>query len=499
MADVSGQGGSVRRRLAAVGNGVLSGIDAAFAGAGWVLGRIGAGIRAVFSIPGLSATRRNYSRFARALGRAMPKGLYPRSLIIIIAPMVLLQAVVAFVFMERHYLSVTSLLSAATTRDIATVIDLLQADTSAEGTAATIAIARERLQLNVSILPPEPLPPIGSRPFFSLLDETLSRQITEQIGLPFWIDTVGASNLVEIRIELPDRLIRIFAQRGQTYASNSEIFIFWMVGTSLFLIAIAVLFLRNQIVPIQRLADAAESFGKGRPAPEFRPRGAREVRRASAAFMEMRGRIVRQIEQRTTMLAGVSHDLRTILTRFRLQLELLGSTADSEELRQDIDDMHRMLEEYLAFASGDGSEQPVPTAVPALLQRVVDQFGAGQQVALTVSGSPKVMLRPLAFRRCIGNLVANAVRHAKKVTVTATHAGGWLTVLVDDDGPGIPEAEREAVFRPFHRLDTARNLEYSGTGLGLAIARDIARAHGGDITMGESPLGGLRAVVRVPG
>jgi two-component system osmolarity sensor histidine kinase EnvZ len=499
MADVSRQNGSVRRRLAAIGNGILSGIDAVFAGVGWVFGRIGAGIRSVFSIPGLTAIRTQYGRFARALGRAMPKGLYPRSLIIIIAPMVLLQAVVAFVFMERHYQSVTSLLSAATTRDIATVIDLLEADTSPEGTAATIDIARERLRLNVSILPPEPLPPVGSRPFFSLLDETLSRQITEQIGLPFWIDTVGASNLVEIRIELPDRLVRVFAQRSQTYASNSEIFIVWMVGASLVLIAIAVLFLRNQIVPIQRLADAAESFGKGRPAPEFRPRGAREVRRASAAFLEMRGRIVRQIEQRTTMLAGVSHDLRTILTRFRLQLEFLGRSADSEELRRDIDDMQRMLEEYLAFASGDGSEQAVPTAVPALLERVVEQFGGGKKVAVAVLGAPKVMLRPLAFRRCIGNLLANAVRYADNVSITATHAAGWLTVVVDDDGPGIPETEREAVFRPFHRLDTARNLEHSGTGLGLAISRDIARAHGGDITMGDSLLGGLRATVRVPG
>ncbi|MCW5718579.1 MAG: two-component sensor histidine kinase [Bauldia sp.] len=478
---------------------MLSGVDAAFAGAGWVFGRIGAGIRAVFSLPGLSATRQHYGRFARALGRAMPKGLYPRSLIIIIAPMVLLQAVVAFVFMERHYLSVTSLLSAATTRDIAMVLDLLGEDTSPEGTEATLALARERLLLNVTILPGAELPPVSSQPFFTLLDETLARQIEQEIGLPFWIDTVGASNLVEIRIALPERVVRIFAQRGQTYESNSQIFIIWMVGTSLVLIVIAVLFLRNQIVPIQRLADAAESFGKGRPAPEFRPRGAREVRRASAAFIEMQGRIVRQIEQRTTMLAGVSHDLRTILTRFRLQLELLGSTADSEDLRQDIDDMHRMLEEYLAFASGDGSEQPVPTAIPALLERVIEQFGAGQHVTLTVAGSPKVMLRPLAFRRCIGNLVANAVRHAEIVAVTATHAGGWLTVLVDDDGPGIPEAEREAVFRPFHRLDTARNLEYSGTGLGLAIARDIARGHGGDITMSESPLGGLRATVRVPG
>lgn len=443
-------------------------------------------------------TRAGYKRFARLLGRAMPKGLYQRSLIIIIAPMVLLQAVVGFVFMERHYQSVTALLSAATTRDIAAVMDMLAADPPGEH-AQTIQIAAERLNLNVAVLPGQTLPPPSSQPFFSLLDATLSRQITEQIGLPFWIDTVGRSNLVEIRIGSDEGVIRFFALRGQTYASNSEIFIFWMVGTSLVLITIAILFLRNQIVPIQRLADAAESFGKGRPAPDFRPRGAREVRRASAAFIEMRERIIRQIEQRTTMLAGVSHDLRTILTRFRLQLELIGRSADTDELREDVLDMQRMLEGYLAFARGDGGEVAEPTHIRALLERIVEQAGPEKRVTLKVIGDPLLTLRPIGFRRCILNLAANACRHGDRVEIEARHEDGWLTVHIDDNGPGIAPEQREDVFRPFYRLDSARNLDSSGTGLGLPIARDIARSHGGDIMLTESPLGGLRATVRIPG
>ncbi|MGD9740821.1 MAG: ATP-binding protein [Bauldia sp.] len=428
----------------------------------------------------------------------MPKGLYQRSLIIIIAPMVLLQAVVGFVFMERHYQSVTSLLSAATTRDIAAVLDMIAADPPGAH-ADTIRLAMERLNLNVVVLPGETLPPPSSQPFFSLLDATLARQITEQIGLPFWIDTIGRSNLVEIRIATGEGVVRFFAQRGQTYASNSEIFIFWMIGTSLVLIAIAILFLRNQIVPIQRLADAAEDFGKGRPPRDFRPRGAREVRRASAAFMEMRERIVRQIEQRTTMLAGVSHDLRTVLTRFRLQLEFLADDPDAKEMREDVEDMQRMLEGYLAFAKGDAGEKPTPTHIRPLLERVVEQVGGDRPIDLDLKGNPVLTLRPLGFRRSIGNLVKNALRHGKTVRIAARHENGWLTIDIDDDGPGIPPDQREEVFRPFYRLDSGRNLDESGTGLGLAIARDIARGHGGEITLGDSPIGGVRATVRVPG
>ena len=264
-----------------------------------------------------------YRRGARELARIMPKGLYARSLIIIVAPMVILQSVIAFVFMERHWQTVTNRLSTAVTQDIAAIIAVLEDYPQDEDYNTIIKLAQDKLNLSITILPDGPLPPPGPKPFFNLLDHTLSRQITDLIGKPFWIDTVGRSNIVEIRIKLADKVLRVFTRRSQTYASNSHIFLVWMAGTSLVLLVVAILFLRNQIRPIQRLADAAERFGKGQEAQNFRPAGAREVRRAAHAFLEMKRRIERQIEQRTTMLAGVSHDLRTILTRFKLQLALL--------------------------------------------------------------------------------------------------------------------------------------------------------------------------------
>ncbi|HEV7283891.1 MAG TPA: HAMP domain-containing protein, partial [Kaistia sp.] len=238
------------------------------------------------------------------MAAAMPKGLYARALIIIITPIVILQSVVAFVFMERHWQTVTQRLSAATVRDIAAIVDLIDTYPADPNFTQIIRIAQDRLGLTISVIPNEPLPPAAPKPFFSLLDSALSREIGRQINKPYWIDTVGRSNLVEIRIQLGDKVLRVLARRSQTYASNSEIFIFWMVGTSLVLLTIAIAFLRNQIRPIQQLADAAENFGMGREMADFNPRGAREVRRASAAFMEMRNRIERQMEQRTTMLAG---------------------------------------------------------------------------------------------------------------------------------------------------------------------------------------------------
>ncbi len=457
-------------------------------GARW----IGRGLDAIWS-----AIRSANRWVARRLRGIMPKGLFARSLLIIITPVVLAQAVVAFIFLERHYALVTQNLAAATTRDIAALVELISTFPTTEDTSQLIRIAGRQLDLDVALLPDAALPPASTRPFFSLLDQTLSDQITEQIGLPFWIDTVGNSNLIEVRIQLDGAVLQVLAQRTAAYAANTGVFIFWMVATSFILVTIAVLFLRNQVRPIQRLADAAESFGKGRPAPDFVPRGAREVRRASAAFIKMRERIIRQMEQRTEMLAGVSHDLRTILTRFRLQLELMQTSEDSEELRRDVGDMQQMLEDYLAFASGDSGERAEPTDVPALLQREAEHGGSDVTVAYT--GSRVMTLRPIAFSRCVGNLIRNAVRHGDKVAVTGTYATGWLTITVDDDGPGIPEDQYEAVFKPFYRLDAARNIEESGTGLGLPIARDIARAHGGDITLSASPLGGLRAMVRIPG
>jgi two-component system osmolarity sensor histidine kinase EnvZ len=455
---------------------------------------------------GLTLIRTATDRVSRAsgwLGRwfkdLMPKGLYARALLIIIVPMVILQSVVAFVFMERHWNTVTRRLSQAVVQDIATLIDVYRTYPQDKDRAQLRKIAQQRLGLVVDFLPANDMPPPGPKPFFSLLDQTLSVQISRQIGRPFWIDTVGRSSLVEIRIKLDDTVMRVFAQRSAAYASNSEIFIFWMLGTSSILLIVAVLFLRNQIKPILRLADAAESFGKGREVPDFRPRGAREVRRAAQAFLEMKTRVERSIEQRTAMLAGVSHDLRTILTRFKLELALIGDGPEVEGMRKDVDEMSAMLEAYLAFARGDSGEQAQPTDMEQALEELrSDAERHGHTATVTFHGLPVVTVKPAAFKRCLANLVSNAARYADTIAITGHRDHRYLTVTVDDDGPGIPPVMREEVFKPFLRLDDARNQDEGGTGLGLAIARDIARSHGGDIMLGDSPLGGLRATVRVP-
>ncbi|MBV9262173.1 MAG: HAMP domain-containing protein [Pseudolabrys sp.] len=440
-----------------------------------------------------------WRRISRWLNRVMPKGLYARALLIIIIPMVILQSVIAYVFMERHWSLVTQRLSAGVVSDIGSLIDVTRGYPQDADRALVRRIAAERLGLTVDFLPVTEMPPPGPKPFFSLLDQSLSEELRRQIGRPFWIDTVGRSALLEIRIQLDDSVMRIFARRSAAYASNSEIFLLWMIGTSLILLAIAIVFLRNQIKPILRLADAAESFGKGRDVPNFRPRGAREVRRAAQAFIEMKNRVERTIEQRTAMLAGVSHDLRTVLTRFKLELALAKKSPETESMKRDVDEMANMLEAYLSFARGDSGEQSAPTDMAAFLEELkLDAERHGHKVTIVFHGPPVVTVRAAAFKRCIANLVSNAARFAHDIALTGHRDHRYLTITVDDDGPGIPPHLREEVFRPFLRLDDARNQDEGGTGLGLAIARDIARSHGGDITLENSPLGGLRATVRIP-
>ncbi len=447
----------------------------------------------------LRGLRAAWRRFTGRLGDMMPKGLFARSLIIIIAPVVLLQALVAFVFMEEHWQQVTARLSAAVVADIAAVVDLIERHPDEADIDDITKIARRRLGLNIALLPPGPLPPAAPKPFFDLLDRNFSRALTKEVGKPFWVDTVGRSNLIEIRIQLEDHILRVFARRSQTYASNSLIFISWMVGTSLVLLTIAIIFLRNQIRPILRLAHAVDDFGKGRAVGDFPPRGAREVRAATVAFHDMRERVERQIEQRTEMLAGVSHDLRTILTRFRLQLALIEDKVDVDPLKKDIDDMNRMLEGYLAFARGDADEATAETDIDMMLRELSAEAKiTGHEALVSFSGDPVVKIRPQGFKRCLMNLVKNACRHGQRVIVTAIHEHGFLTVFVDDDGPGVPVEEREEVFKPFYRGDQARNIDESGTGLGLSIARDVARSHGGEIRLDTSPLGGLRVSVTIP-
>ncbi len=469
-------------------------------GAGALFGRLGAALARVGHWLGrtLKPALKLADRPLRLTGRWMPKGLYPRALVIVIAPVVLLQSVIAYVFMERHWQLVTQRLSSAVSADIAMIIDVYERYPQDAEASVLGQIAEARFGMDVDILPDSDLPAPGPRPFFSLLDSALSAELAQQVARPFWLDTVGRSSLIEIRIKLGKDVMRVLTRRNAAYASNSHIFLLWMIGTSLILLTIAVLFLRNQIRPILRLADAAEAFGKGRDA-DFRPRGAREVRRAGNAFIEMKRRVERSIGERTTMLNGVSHDLRTILTRFKLSLALLERSSEIDALEKDVDEMSRMLEDYLAFARGDAGEAPVETDIRSSLEELkADAERQGHQTELTVIGDPLVVIRPDAFRRLLTNLVSNAARFGDRIAIRATHDARYLIVMVDDDGPGIPPEQREEVFRPFVRLDEARNVDSGGTGLGLAIARDVARAHGGDIILGESPLGGLRATVRLP-
>ena len=442
---------------------------------------------------------RVWRRIARAAAGTMPKGLYARAMLIIILPMVILQSAIALVFMERHWQLVTFRLSEAVTQDIAALIDIHRVFGAYDPDNSKLEqIARGRLDLEAEVLPAGPLPPALPKPFFSLVDRAMSSEIERLIKKPFWIDTVGRSDFIEVRIDMGDAILRVVARRSQAYASNAHIFIVWMVGTSAVLILVAILFMRNQIRPILALADAAEEFGKGRDV-EFRPRGAREVRRATYAFLEMKRRIERAMEQRTTMLNGVSHDLRTILTRFKLSLALLGDEAEVEELSGDVDEMQRMLEAYLAFARGDIGETASATDIPVLLETLRQESERlGHETQVVYAGEPIATVRPDAFKRCLSNLLNNALRHAHKISLEGSCDEKFLVIHVDDDGPGIPAPLREDVFRPFVRLDEARNQDAGGTGLGLSIARDIARAHGGDVFLARSPLGGLRATVRVP-
>jgi two-component system osmolarity sensor histidine kinase EnvZ len=446
-----------------------------------------------------------WERLAGVLADLAPKGLYARALIIIIAPIVLLESVVAFTFMERHWNQVTRRLSESTARNIGAVVDLYVSRAfSDDDRLADMALRRFGLTLTVMQGPGE-LPKGGqAKPFFDLLDRALSDEIAQHLKQrPFWIDTVGQSRRVEIRVKLDDAILRFTAPRALAYASNSHIFLVWMVGTSVVLLTVAILFLRNQIRPILRLAEAADEIGKGRPVPQdFRPRGAREVRQAAQAFLEMRDRIRQHVEQRTTMLAGVGHDLRTVLTRFKLELALLGDGPEVAALRNDVNEMQRMLEDYLAFAKGDGGEEAETTSVGELLEEVNEEaLHLGTPIELRIRQPSSDLVLPLkrqAFKRAVTNLVTNATRYGNYVVIRAGTDRDWLRIDVDDDGPGIPPAERDNVFRPFYRLGNGRTVDTGNTGLGLAIARDIARSHGGDITLGESSMGGLRATVRVP-
>jgi two-component system osmolarity sensor histidine kinase EnvZ len=327
----------------------------------------------------------------------------------------------------------------------------------------------------------------------------LSEAMDSFVSRPYQVDSQSRERDVIIDVQLSNGVLHVVTTRKRLFSSTAYVFVIWMVGTSLILFGLATIFMRNQVKPIRRLAVAADNFGKGRDVSVFKPEGATEVRQAAAAFLAMRERIIRQINQRTDMLSGVSHDLRTPLTRMKLQLELLSDAEGAQDLKADIADMERMLEGYLAFARGEGAEEPKPTDLAALLEEATAQARRkGGVIDLHTEGTLTVPVRPNAFKRCLTNLIDNAIQYGDHVSVRAGHRGDAIEITVDDDGPGIPEDKRDEVFKPFYRLDGSRNPGTGGVGLGLTIARDVLRGHGGDIHLSASPNGGLRARLRVP-
>ena len=439
------------------------------------------------------------------LKRWLPTSLYGRALLIIILPIALMQIAVTWVFFDAHWQTVTGRLSQGLAGDIAWMVEAYEENPA---NLPKIAARAERtLDLSIALQRGRQLPQ-GER--FSLfrvraLDRTLQRSLADRLDHPFWFDTTRYPAHVDIRVQLPDGVLRVIAPNERAFATRGHIFVLWLAGATVLLTTVAILFIRNQVRAIERLAAAAEAFGKGADA-RLKPHGAREVRAAARAFLDMRERIQRHIDQRTALLASVSHDLRTPLTRLKLELALARPSKRLEAMKQDVGEMEHMIDEYLAFArvshgGGPGGEPAETVGLRALLEEVsIGAQRAGARVRVQADASLTAEVRPNALKRALSNLVMNAAVHGERVEVSARRRpSGGVEIIVDDDGPGIPAEQREDAFKPFNRLDESRNQNVKGVGLGLAIARDVARAHGGDVRLDRSPLGGLRAVVRLPG
>mgnify|MGYP002002618935 FL=1 len=426
----------------------------------------------------------------------LPRSIFGRSLLIVLTPMVVLQIVLAIVFYERHWENVTRHLTNAVAGDIATLIWMMNSYDVEDQRSLVIRLSRVPLGLDARFHAETSLPDPLPEPGHSRVERLLNQAMDQRVRLPHIIDTEAPDDRALISVQLQDGVLDVYVPMRNMRSRTTAIFVFWMIGTSFVLALIAAYFVRQQIRPIRRLARAADSFGKGVVDVEFKASGAREVRQASQAFLSMRERIQRQLEQRTLMLAGVSHDLRTPLTRMKLELALLGDNDDVASLKSDIEDMEHMIEVYLAFARGEGEEQPQDMDLALILRDVADSAPA--EVDLSLTGAIVFMGRPNALKRCLTNLMDNACRYGTAVAIAAESSASAITITIDDDGPGIPEDQRNEAFQPFVRLDTSRDPNRGGGGLGLTIARDIVRSHGGDITLGESPSGGLRSRIMLP-
>lgn len=429
----------------------------------------------------------------------LPKGLYWRTLLIIVAPAALLQLIITIIFLDDHWQATSKRMSQGVAADTALLIQLYELDPTPENLAHLQALAQSPLRLELELQPGAPLELPRCRPYGSTLDRLFTRALTRDLQREVWYDSTCPGSRVIIRVPTQEGVFQVKAFRDRVQARSGPLFVAWITGATLFLVIASIIFIRNQVRPIEQLSDAMERFGRGEDAGHFRVRGAREVRAAALAFFDMRQRIRRHIEQRSQLLAGVSHDLRTPLTRLKLQLALLPPSPEIEDAKRDLAEMQETLDEYLAFAKGIADEAPDQVDLVRLVEELVaDTQRSGVSIALESTGPALTPGRARALRRCLANLIDNAAAHGDQVRVAIVGDDEAYAIAVDDNGPGISPDLYEEAFRPFSRLDETRSRNQKGVGLGLAIARDVARSHGGDIILSQSPLGGLRATLRLP-
>ncbi len=447
-----------------------------------------------------SPARDWFERIASWADRHSPQTLFARALIIIVVPMLLLQALSAWWFYSQRGDNVTNRLALLLVRDLRALVTLRADFPDAAHQAWIVERAREDLLINVRFRRGI-VPPFRNPAYFDIVAREVQGALDADLKRPYFLDNTLGGNQLLIEIQLSDgEVMEARVPYLRLTFGSSIAYVLAQVGLALVLFGLAIWFMRRELVPIEHLGVAADALGKGRDVPDFAfSGGTREVRNAATAFQTMRIRLQRSIQQRTEMLAGVSHDLRTPLTRMKLSLAMLPDSPENRELDDDVADMQRMIEGYLAFARGEGDEEPIQSD----LSEVLEDVAAGARrdnadISVGWQGDMNVELRPIAIKRCITNLVSNALRHGTHAEIRAVRGKTSIEITVDDNGPGIPAERREDVFRPFVRLDESRNTDTGGSGLGLTIARDIARSHGGDVTLGSSPLGGLRVVVRLP-
>jgi len=425
----------------------------------------------------------------------MPEGLYSRSLLIIIIPIVILQGILTFVFLDRHWQLVTRKLSSAVASEITTFIDI----EPILGIERITKLSDRLYDVDVKFFPNQKLVNNLPEPI-NLVENTLGKELSKILENNFWIDAHTYEKRVIVQIEKLNGVYEFTIPRRNVYATNSHIFLVWMVISSLLLVSVAVMFMRQQIKPIEKLSKAAQQFGLGMKMEDFKPSGASEVREAAEAYLKMQERIERFIEQRTLMLAGVSHDLRTPLTRLKLQIEMLSDDKTNKELLSDVNEMQKMLETYLDFAEDVTREKASKIDLELMIREIIkSDKKENKKINFNKKSTPVFFeCRSIAMKRCITNLINNAGSYGNEVLVSLDENKDGIIISVEDDGPGIKKEDYDQAIKPFIRLDTSRNQNIPGSGLGLSISQDITSNHGGKMSMSESSLGGLKVSLNFP-